>query len=530
VRTVYAVTGALLLGGSALALTTHMPVGAQEAATAQRPAAGAITPRTGAPASFADLVAQLQPAVVNISTRQRVEVQQRRNPFQGTPLEQFFGQQGPQGPQGPGQGQPQTRRGSSLGSGFIISADGYIVTNNHVVAPGAPNAVVEQITVTMPDRTEYTARVVGRDPDSDLAVLKIEATNLAFVRFGDSARTRVGDWIVAIGNPLGLGGTVTSGIVSALYRNVGPAGPGSGGAFDRYIQTDAAINQGNSGGPMFDMAGSVIGINSSILSNSGGGSIGLGFAIPAEVAEPIVRQLIEGRAITRGYLGLERVPVNEDVAASLGIPNGRGEFIQRVEPGAGAERAGIRAGDVILRVAGQDVTPDNTLSFVVANTRPGTRIPIELIRDGRRITVTATVGTRPSAEELAARAQAQEQAQQFDPAEEQEFTQRAEPNRVADQLIRDQLGLVTLPLTAAIASQIGVEGSLRGLVIASVDANSDAAQRGLARGFVIIGANNRPVSGHDELAAAITEARRQNRQVILLQVTRRGLPVLLTGG
>jgi serine protease Do len=526
VRTVYAVTGALLLGGSALALTTHMPVGAQEATTVQRPVGGAITPRVGAPTSFADLVAQLQPAVVNISTRQRVEVQQRRNPFQGTPLEQFFGQQGQ-----PGQGQPQTRRGSSLGSGFIISADGYIVTNNHVVAPGAPNAVVEQITVTMPDRTEYTARVVGRDPDSDLAVLKIEATNLPFVRFGDSARTRVGDWIVAIGNPLGFGGTVTSGIVSALYRNVGPGGPGTGGAFDRYIQTDAAINQGNSGGPMFDMAGSVIGINSAIISPNGG-NIGLGFAIPAEVAEPIVRQLIEGRAITRGYLGLERVPVNEDLAASLGIPNGRGEFIQRVAPGQAAERAGIRAGDVILRVAGQDVSPDNTLSYVVANIRPGTRIPIELLRDGRRMTVTATVGTRPSAEELAAEAQSQPV---FNPDEEQEFSQRAEPNRTADQLIRDQLGLATVPLTAEIAAQVGVDSSTRGLVIAAVNANSDAAQRGLGRGFVIIGANNRPVTSHDDLAAVITEARRQNRQVILLQVTRRGLrpaflPVRLAGG
>ncbi len=528
-RTVYAVTGALLLGGSALALTTHMPLSAQEAATADRPAGAAITPRVGAPTSFADLVAQLQPAVVNISTRQRVEVQARRNPFQGTPLEQFFGQQ-PGQPGQPGQGQPQTRRGSSLGSGFIISADGYIVTNNHVVAPGAPNAVVEQITVTMPDRTEYTARVVGRDPDSDLAVLKIDAANLPFVRFGDSARTRVGDWILAIGNPLGFGGTVTSGIVSALYRNVGPGGPGTGGAFDRFIQTDAAINQGNSGGPMFDMAGNVVGINSAIISPNGG-NIGIGFAIPAEVAEPIVRQLIEGRAITRGYLGLERVPVNEDLAASLGIPNGRGEFIQRVAPGQAAERAGIRAGDVVVRVAGQDVSPDNTLSFVVANIRPGTRIPIELLRDGRRMTVTATVGTRPSAEVLAAEAQS---APQFDPNEEQEFSQRAEPNRAADQLIRDQLGLATVPLTAEIAAQVGVEGSMRGLVVAAVNADSDAAQRGLARGFVIIGANNRPVTSHDELAAAITETRRQNRQVILLQVTRRGLrpaflPVRLAG-
>jgi serine protease Do len=533
VRTVYAITSALLLGGSVLALTTHMPVGAQEAASpAAATQSGPITPRVGAPASFADLVAQLQPAVVNISTRQRVQVQARPNPFQGTPLEQFFGQQGPQGGpgQGPGQGQPQTRRGSSLGSGFIISADGYIVTNNHVVSPGAPNAVVEQITVTMPDRTEYTARLVGRDPDSDLAVLKIEGTNLPFVRFGDSTRTRVGDWIVAIGNPLGFGGTVTSGIVSALYRNVGPAGPGSGGAFDRYIQTDAAINQGNSGGPMFDMAGNVIGINSAIISPNGG-SIGLGFAIPSEVAEPIVRQLIEGRAITRGYLGIERVPINEDIAASLGLPNGRGEFVQRVIPGQAAERAGIRPGDVILRVNGQDVSPENTLSYVVANVRPGTRIPIELIRDGRRMTITATVGTRPSADELAADAQQQTYA----PDAEEEYTSRAAPDRVADQAIRDQLGLVTVDLTPDIASQVGVERGTRGVVITAVDANSDAGQRGLRRNVVIIGANNRPIASQTELAAAIAEARRQGRQAILLQVTARGIrpayvPIRLNAG
>jgi serine protease Do len=269
---------------------------------------------------------------------------------------------------------------------------------------------------------------------------------------------------------------------------------------------------------MFDMAGNVVGINSAIISPNGG-NIGLGFAIPSEVAEPIVRQLIEGRTIARGYLGIERVPVNEDIAASLGIPNGRGEFVQRVMPGQAADRAGIRPGDVILRVNGQDVSPDNTLSYVVANVRPGTRIPVELIRDGRRMTITATVGTRPSAEQLAAEAQ----EQQFNPEEEQEYTQRAEPGQSSDQTIRDSLGLATQPLTPQIAAQIGVESSTRGLVITAVDGSSDAAQRGLGRGFVIVGANNRAVTTQDELAAAVADVRRQNRQVILLQVTRRGL-------
>ena len=515
VRNYYVAVAALLAGGSALALTMHAPVVAQDQAgdrTAAVQASQPITPRAGAPASFADLVAQLQPAVVNISTRQRVPVQ-RNNPFAGTPFERFFGQPG-QGQGAPGGAQPQTRQAQSLGSGFIISADGYIVTNNHVVAPGAPNAVVEQVTVTMPDRTEYTARVVGRDPDSDLAVLKIDGRNLPFVRFGDSARARVGDWVVAIGNPLGFEGTVTSGIISAVYRNVGPGGPGTGGAFDRFIQTDAAINQGNSGGPMFDMAGNVIGINSAIISPNGG-NIGLGFAIPSEVAEPIVRQLMAGQTIARGYLGVERAPLSEDLANSLGLPHNRGEFINRVMPGGAAERAGIRAGDVVTRVNGQEITPDNTLSFIVANIRPGTRVPIELIRDGRRQTVTATVDTRPPAEQLA--------GNEFNPDEEEEFTPQEEATPAADALIRGELGLATMDLTAEIARQVGIDTTTRGVVIAAVNASSDAAQKGLRRGDVILNAHGRAISSNDELAAAIRAARAQGRQAILVQVVRRGV-------
>ena len=505
-RTVYAITSALLLGGSALALTTHVPVGAQDAGATAAP----VVPRQGAPGSFADLVARSQPAVVNISTRQRVQVQ--RNPFAGTPFEQFFGQRG--GGEGGG-APPATRQAQSLGSGFIISADGYIVTNNHVVSPGAPNAVIEQITVTMPDRTEYVARIVGRDPDSDLAVLKIEGRDLPFVRWGDSSQARVGDWIIAIGNPLGFGGTVTSGIISALYRNVGPGGIGTGGAFDRYIQTDAAINQGNSGGPMFDMAGHVIGINSAIISPNGG-NIGLGFAIPSEVAEPIVRQLMAGQTIARGYLGVERAPLNEDLANSLGLPNGRGEFINRVMPGGAAERAGIQAGDVVVRIAGQDVSPDNTLSFIVANIRPGTRVPVELIRNGRRVTVTATVGTRPTAEQLT--------EQTFNPDEEQTFEQQeVDPSKQGDVAIRDELGLVTMALTPEIARQVGIDSGTRGVVIAAVNPSSDAAQKGLRRGDVILNAHGRAIASNDELAAAIADARRQGRAALLVQVVRRGV-------
>lgn len=277
-RYAYAISGALLVGGAAATLALQPPSAAQ---TAQNePAAmAAAAPRPGAPLSFADLVARLQPAVVNISTKQTVKVQPQANPFQGTPFQDFFGGGGGgQEPNAP----PVTRQAQSLGSGFLISADGYVVTNNHVVAPGARGATVDLITVTLPNRKEYKAKLIGRDQASDLALLKIDGVNLPFVKFGDSTKTRVGDWIVAIGNPFGIGSTVTAGIVSALHRSTG-----QGGAYDRFIQTDAAINQGNSGGPMFDLNGNVIGINSQIFSQSGG-NIGIGFAIPAEEAKPII--------------------------------------------------------------------------------------------------------------------------------------------------------------------------------------------------------------------------------------------------
>ncbi len=278
VRYAYAITGALLLSGTA-ATMMFQPSASAQTAQNEPGAIEATVPKPGAPMSFADMVARLQPAVVNISTTQKITQQAAGNPFEGTPLGDLFGQFG----QGQGQGgAPITREAQSLGSGFVISPDGYVVTNNHVIAPGAKGATVESIRVIMPDRKEYVAKLIGRDPASDLAVLKIEGNNLPFVKFGDSTKARVGDWVVAIGNPFGLGSTVTAGIVSALHRVTG-----SGGAYDRFIQTDAAINRGNSGGPMFDLQGNVIGINSQILSETGG-NVGIGFAIPAEEAQPVI--------------------------------------------------------------------------------------------------------------------------------------------------------------------------------------------------------------------------------------------------
>ena len=306
---------------------TGQPLGAQVAQN-ETEAMKQIVPRAGAPASFADLTEQLQPAVVTIATRQREQIA-NRNPFAGTPFADMFNRR-----RG-GRSQPQTREAQSLGSGFIISSDGIVVTNNHVVAPNQ-RATVEEITVTMPDGTEYEAELVGADASSDLAVLKIKSdATFPFVKFGDSSQARPGDWVVAIGNPFGLKGTVTSGIISAVYRNTG-----QGGAYDRFIQTDASINRGNSGGPLFDMRGNVIGINNAIFSPSGG-SVGIGFAIPARVASATVAQLINNGTVTRGWLGVSLRELTPTLAAAVGRNSTEGAFIEDVLDDTPARKAGL---------------------------------------------------------------------------------------------------------------------------------------------------------------------------------------------
>jgi len=497
VRYVYGLSTALLLGGAAATLVTGFPAGAQVAQNDQSQMRS-VVPRAGAPESFADLTEQLQPAVVNIATRQRVEVQ-TNNPFAGTPFADLFGRRGNR-PQ-----QPQTREAQSLGSGFIISADGYVVTNNHVISPPGTRATLEEITVTMPDGTEYEAELVGADAASDLAVLKINSSrDFPFVRFGASSDVRAGDWVIAIGNPFGLGGTVTSGIVSAVLRNAG------GGAYDRYIQTDASINRGNSGGPLFDMQGNVIGINNAIFSPTGG-SVGIGFAIPADIAAPIVEQLRSGEEIERGFLGVSIQPVNDDLADSLGLPRNRGEFVQTVQDDGAADRAGIRPGDVVTKINGKDVTNEQTLSFLVANIAPGTRIPVELIRDGKARTVYATIGKRPSEEELA------QQSQQFDPdAEPQESPENSSG------VIEEKLGLQVLDLTPQIAQQLGAEDDTVGLVVGAVDPNADAARKGLRRGDIILTANYRAIANIADLEGIVSEAESAGRDAVLLRIQRRG--------
>lgn len=485
VRYAYAATTALLLTGSALALVNGSPVTAQ---TALPVSAQANLAPAGAPASFADLVAQLQPAVVNISTKQKVQVATSFNPFTG-------------------ERRPVTQEQASGGSGFLISADGYIVTNNHVVAGGPAGDAVDRVTVTLFDGKEYAAEIVGRDPQSDIALLKIKASNLPFVAMADSTKSRVGDWVIAIGNPLGLSSSVTAGIISALQRNIG-----AGGAYDRFIQTDTAINPGNSGGPLFNLRGEVIGINNRLISPIGA-NIGVGFAIPAEEAKPVIESLKKGVRPERGYLGVGIRPVNEKLADSLGIEKNRGEEVTGVVPGQAGDKGGLKEFDIVLKINGQDVSPERTLSYIIANTKPGSKATLDILREGKPQKLNVIVGTRPTEEQIA--------KSNFNPDEQKDFD--GETNEESAKFLRDTLGVSVIPLDEAIARRLGIPAETRGLVI-DIAGSGSVAQVGIQRADIIVSVNYKPVTTPEELVAAIKSARTSGRSNILLGVKRRGGP------
>jgi serine protease Do len=321
--------------------------------------------------------------------------------------------------------------------------------------------------------------------------------------------------VVAIGNPFGLGGTVTAGIVSALHRSIGS------GAYDRYIQTDASINQGNSGGPMFDIAGNVIGINTALISPTGG-NVGIGFAIPAEQARPIVESLRRGQRFQRGYIGVSMQELDESVAGALGVPKDQGTLIRSVTPGGAAARAGIQQGDVIVSVGGRPITPDETMGFLVAQQPVGSRVPFELIRNGRRQTVTVTIAERPTEEELARLGGTQTEPEfREQPNEQQSTGQRS---------ARASLGVTVQTLTPEIARSLRLtDAPAGGLVITAVDANSDAAAKGVQTGDIILSVNQRPIRTPEEAAAAVDAARTAGRNAVLLLIRRGNNPPIYVG-
>tara|TARA_Y100001970_G_C14100703_1_gene785306 strand:- start:50 stop:1135 length:1086 start_codon:yes stop_codon:yes gene_type:complete len=332
------------------------------------------------PSSFADLAEELMPSVVNISTTQTIKTQSNAFPFQfppGSPFEDMFKEFD----------RPAERKATSLGSGFIIKKDGIVVTNNHVIA-NADDIIVRV------DNKEYQAKVLGSDPYSDIAVLKIESSkNFKTVDFGNSDKSRVGDWVVAIGNPFGLGGTVTSGIISARNRDINLT------RYDDFIQTDASINQGNSGGPLFNMNGDVIGINTAIISPSGASS-GIGFAIPANYASTIIDQLIKFGETKRGWLGVRIQQVNKEMSTIAGLNEPTGAFIGGVSEGSPAEKGGIKEGDIILEFDGQKIKTMRNLPKVVANTKPNKKVNVKVWREKKLVTLRLTLGRMESAKEF----------------------------------------------------------------------------------------------------------------------------------
>src|SRR5919204_7070324 len=334
--------------------------------------------------SYASIVSRVAPAVVTVRSERRVKVSAGQFPFMDDPmLRELFGDRAPRG--GQGQQQPRTEREEGLGSGVIVSPDGYILTNHHVV-DGA-----QQVTVELTDRRVFNAKLIGSDQPSDLAVLKIDASSLPVLALGDSDRAQVGDVVLAVGNPLDIGQTVTSGIISAKGRTTGL----SDGSFEDFIQTDAAINRGNSGGARVNTQGELIGINSQILSPSGG-SIGIGFAIPANMARDVMGQLVATGKVRRGMIGVGIQPVNADIAQSLGLREVRGALVNEVQPGSPAAGAGVRRGDVIVAFNGAPVSDSNSLRNMVARTQPGTPVTFTVWRDGRELQLRATLAELPA--------------------------------------------------------------------------------------------------------------------------------------
>jgi serine protease Do len=482
-----------------------------------------FAPPPGAPLSFADIFERVAPAVVSIdvTTHLSQKEMQQINPFQGLPF--GLNPRGGQGnglggdddgddedstpaptPRGHGRSAPSKKQQGptvqASGSGFFISADGYIVTNNHVVE----NA--ETIKVTLEDKRKLTAKVVGRDEGTDVAVLKVEGSGFPFVNFEDAAKPRVGDWVLAIGNPLGLGGTATAGIVSSLTRNL----QDNSTQFADYIQIDAPINRGNSGGPTFDVYGRVIGVNTAILSPNGG-SIGIGLDIPAATVSAIAKQLISGGKVTRGYLGVTIQSVGDDNAESLGLKPDEGAMIMDVTPGGPGAKAGVQVGDIVLTVNGHAVTSNTDLTRQVATARAGEVLHLGVLRDGRHIDVDVRSGTRPAESQLALGAGGEEQGD--DNAASPDKPHAARPV---------VLGLSLAPVDDAARRKYSLGAAVHGVVVEAVKEDSEGGVAGFQPGIVIARAGDRAAATPADVAAAVAEAKKAGRKGVFFLVTDHG--------
>jgi serine protease Do len=457
--------------------------------------------------SFAPLVKKVSPAVVNISVTQSGSSDaMAEGPEQGTSpdfpnspfdefLRRFFDQQNPNGqrhlfPQMPG---GQAHR-IALGSGFIIDPSGYVVTNSHVVGDAS------KVEVTLQDDIKYPAKIIGRDPKTDIALLKIKADKpLPYVTFGDSSAAQVGDWVMAVGNPFGLGGTVTTGIISARGRDI------HSGPFDDFLQIDAPINRGNSGGPTFNLDGQVIGINTAIYSPNGG-SVGIGFAVPSSLAKTVVAQLEQHGKVSRGWLGVQIQEVTPAIASSLGLQGEHGALVAVITPDSPGAKAGLKQGDVIMTFNGNEVSRLRDLPRLVAETAPDTGVKMKVWRNGQPVELHATLGELPNNEQVASATNGREQDG------EQDEAARA-----------DALGMHLAPLNSQLRRELHTGKEVQGVVITQVDPGSAAAEVGLNEGDVVVAIDQQPVKTPQEAAAKLKEAASSPKKSALLLLNRRGV-------
>jgi len=446
------------------------------------------------PDNIADVAEQVIDAVVNISTSQNVAGRSSSTtPAPALPndpqldelFRDFFNRRGGQGNQNPG-GQQAPRRQNSLGSGFIIDADGVVVTNNHVIADA------DEITVILNDGSRLKAELIGTDKKVDLALLRVKTDKrLKAVKFGDSDKLRLGEWVVAIGNPFSLGGTVTAGIVSARNRDI------NSGPYDNYIQTDAAINRGNSGGPLFNLEGEVIGVNTAIISPSGG-SIGIGFAVPSKAAVAVIDQLKQFGETRRGWLGVRIQQVTDEIAESLSIKPARGALVAGIDDKGPAKPAGIEAGDVIVQFDGKDIKEMKDLPRIVADTPVGKEVPVTVIRKGKEESKKVTLGRLEDGEKLAA------------------LTSPTAPGPAP--VVKKTLGLELAGMSDDLRKKYKIKDTVKGIVVVGVDAGSPAAEKRLTAGDVIVEIAQEAVASADDFQAKIDKLKKDGRRTALLLV------------